>query len=85
MLASWRYGGVGARALPLGSMISKHNSEANEDKDMNLQKIPVYKKMKADYMVHIIPNKCSYVMYKKSECEKIFGKFGLRTRAGESN
>ena len=32
-------------ALPLGSMIYKHDSEANEDEDMNLQKIPVYKKM----------------------------------------
>ena len=32
-------------ALPLGSMIYKHDSEANEDEDMNLQKIQVYKKM----------------------------------------
>ena len=32
-------------ALPLGSMINKHDSEANEDEDMNLQKIAVYKKM----------------------------------------
>ena len=44
-LVSRRYGGVGAGALPLVSMISKHDSEANEDEDMNLQKIPVYKKM----------------------------------------
>ena len=32
-------------ALPLESMIYKHDSEANEDEDMNLQKVPVYKKM----------------------------------------
>ena len=32
-------------ALPLGSMIYKHDSEANEDEDMKSQKIPVYKKM----------------------------------------
>ena len=32
-------------ALPLGSMIYKHNSEANEDDNMHLRKIPVYKKM----------------------------------------
>ena len=44
-VASCWYGGVRAGALPLGSMISKHNSKANEDKDMNLQKIAVYKKM----------------------------------------
>ena len=31
--------------LPLGSMIYEHDSEANEDEDMNLQKIPIYKKM----------------------------------------
>ena len=31
--------------LPLVSMIYKHDSEANEDENMNLQKIPVYKKM----------------------------------------
>ena len=31
--------------LPLGSKIYKHDSEANEDEDMNLQEIPVYKKM----------------------------------------
>ena len=43
--ASWRYGGVGAGALPLGSMRYKHDSEDNEDEDTNLQKIPVYKKM----------------------------------------
>ena len=43
--ASWRYGGVGAEALPLGSMRYKHDSEDNEDEDMNLQKIAVYKKM----------------------------------------
>ena len=43
--ASWQYGGVGAEALPLGSMRYKHDSEDNEDEDMNLQKIPVYKKM----------------------------------------
>ena len=45
LLASWWYGGVSAGALPLGPMISKHYSEANEDKEMNLQKIPVSKKM----------------------------------------
>ena len=43
--ASRRYGGVGAGALPLGSMRYKHDSENNEDEDTNLQKIPVYKKM----------------------------------------
>ena len=43
--ASRRYGGVGAGALPLGSMRYKHDSEDNEDEDTNLQKIPVYKKM----------------------------------------
>ena len=32
-------------ASPLGSMICKHDSEANEDEDMNLQKNPVYMKM----------------------------------------
>ena len=42
--ASRRYGGVGAGALPLGSMRYKHDSEDNEDEDTNLQKIPVYKK-----------------------------------------
>ena len=35
-------------------------------------------------MVHIIPNKSSCIIYKKSDCEKIFGEFGLRTRAGNS-
>ena len=44
-LASWRYGGVAAVALPLESMIYKHNSEANKDEDMNLQKVPVDMKM----------------------------------------
>ena len=43
--ASGRYGGIGAGALPLGSMCYKHDSEDNEDEDTNLQKIPVYKKM----------------------------------------
>ena len=43
--ASRRYGGVGAGALPLGSMRYKHDSEDNEDEDTNLQKVPVYKKM----------------------------------------
>ena len=43
--ASWRYGEIGAGALPLGSMRYKHDSEDNEDEDTNLQKIPVYKKM----------------------------------------
>ena len=43
--ASRRYGGVGAVALPLGSMICKQGSEDNEDEDTNLQKNPVYKKM----------------------------------------
>ena len=43
--ASWRYEGVGAGALPLGSMRYRHDSEDNEDEDTNLQKIPVYKKM----------------------------------------
>ena len=32
-------------ALPLGSRIYQHDSEANEDEDMNLHKIPFYKKM----------------------------------------
>ena len=32
-------------ALPLGSMVYKHDREANEDEDMKLQNIPVYKKM----------------------------------------
>ena len=32
-------------ALPSGSMIYKHDSKANEDEDMNFQKILVYKKM----------------------------------------
>ena len=32
-------------ALPLGSMIYKHDNEANEDEEMNLKKILVYKKM----------------------------------------
>ena len=32
-------------ALPLGSMIYKQDSEANEDEDMNVQQIPVYMKM----------------------------------------
>ena len=31
--ASWRYGGVGAGALPLGSMRYEHDSEDNEDED----------------------------------------------------
>ena len=39
-----RYGGVGAEALPLESMRYKHDSEDNEDEDMNLLKITVYKK-----------------------------------------
>ena len=43
--ASWRYGGVGAGALPLGSMRHKHDGDDNEDEDTNLQKVPVYKKM----------------------------------------
>ena len=43
--ASWRYGWVGAGALPLGSMRYKHDSEDNDNEDTNLQKIPVYKKM----------------------------------------
>ena len=43
--ASQWYGGVGAEALPLGSMRYRHDSEDNEDEDMNWQKIPVYKKM----------------------------------------
>ena len=37
--------GFGAVALPLESMVYKPDSEANEDEDMNLQKITVYKKM----------------------------------------
>ena len=45
LCASWRYGGVGAGALPSGSMRYKHDTEDNEDEDTNLQKIPVYKKM----------------------------------------
>ena len=45
MCASRRYGGVGAEALPLGSMRYKHDSEDNEDEDIILQKIPVYKKV----------------------------------------
>ena len=32
-------------ALPLESMIYNQDSQANEDEDMNLQKVPVYKKM----------------------------------------
>ena len=32
-------------ALSLGSMRYKHDTEDNEDEDMNLQKIPVYKKI----------------------------------------
>ena len=32
-------------ALPLGSMIYKHDSEAPDNEDMNLQKIQVYTKM----------------------------------------
>ena len=32
-------------ALPLESMICKHDEEADEDENMNLQKISVYKKM----------------------------------------
>ena len=43
--ASRRYGGIGAEALPLWSMRYKHDSEDNEDEDMNLQKFQVYKKM----------------------------------------
>ena len=43
--ASRQYRGVGAGALPLGSLRYKHDSEDNEDEDTNLQKIPVYKKM----------------------------------------
>ena len=37
------YGGVGAGALPLGSMVSKHDSAARKDEDVNLQQISVYK------------------------------------------
>ena len=44
-LASRRYGGVGAAALPSRTMVYKHDSEGNEDEDRNLQEIPVYKKM----------------------------------------
>ena len=51
-------------------MIYKHDSEANEDEDMNLQRIPVYKKMRADNMVHINHNSSSCIIYKKSDCEK---------------
>ena len=43
--ASWQYGGIGAGALPLGSMRCKHNSEDNEEEDTNLIKILVYEKM----------------------------------------
>ena len=32
-------------ALPLGSMMYKHESEANKDEGMYLQKVGVYKKM----------------------------------------
>ena len=32
-------------ALSFGSMVYKHNSKANEDEDMHLQKVPVYKKV----------------------------------------
>ena len=35
----------GAVGLPLESMINKHDSKANEDEEMNLQKIQVYKEM----------------------------------------
>ena len=36
-------------------------------------------------MIHMNHNNSSYIIYKKSDCEKIFGQFGLRTRAGDSN
>ena len=35
-------------------------------------------------MIHIIPEYSSCIIYKKSDCEKIFGRFDLRTRAGDS-
>ena len=60
-------------ALPLGSMICKHDSEANEDEDMNLQKIPVSKKMWADNMIHMNQNNSSCINDKKSHCKTIFG------------
>ena len=34
-------------------------------------------------MIHIIPEYSSCIIYEKSDCEKIFGCFDLRTRAGE--
>ena len=60
-------------ALPLGSMIYKHDTHTNEDEDMNLQRIPLYKKMWADNMIHMNRNNSSCNIYKKSHCEKIVG------------
>ena len=71
-VSQW-YGGVRAAALPLVSMISRHDSKVNEDEDMNLQKILVYKNTWAGNMVHIILTESSCIIYKKSDCEKIFG------------
>ena len=34
-------------------------------------------------MLHIILEYSSCIIYKKSDCEKIFGLFDLRTRAGD--
>ena len=34
-------------------------------------------------MINIIPEYSSCIIYKKSDCEKIFGFFDLRTRAGD--
>ena len=36
-------------------------------------------------MAHINHNNCFCIIYKKSDSEKIFAEFGLRTRAGDSN
>ena len=57
-------------ALPLGSMIYKHESQTNEDDDMNLQQIPVYKKMWADNMIHMNYINTTCIIYKTSDCEK---------------
>ena len=34
-------------------------------------------------MIHIIPEYSCCIIYKKSDCGKIFGRFDLRTRAGD--
>ena len=57
---------------PLGSMIYKNDSEANEDDDMNLQQVPVYKKMWADNMIHVNDNNSSCIIHKTFDGERIF-------------